>query len=122
MLTLRFALSLVGWLPLGVIAYMVHRRDKTEAAKNESYTSPLTGVIENVPPSLYVQRYLLWAAAAAPLGVAGLVRKDYFFSVPYFAHVVVALYCAWVYRRGREPKIMGGYRELPNPPSLLGPK
>jgi hypothetical protein len=102
MLTLRFALSLVGWLLLGVIAYLVHRREKTEAAKNESYTSPLTGVIENVPPSLYVQRYLG--------------------GVPYFAHVVVALYCAWVYRRGREPKIMGGYRELPNPPSLLGPK
>jgi hypothetical protein len=112
----------LGWLLIGVVLYLLQKRDKQAALRNESYISPLNGMIEHVPPVLQAQRYLLWAVIAGTIAAVGSLRKDYLVALLYTPNIVAALYSAWVYRRGREPKIMEGFRELPDPPSLFRPR
>jgi hypothetical protein len=112
----------VGWVLIGVVLYLLQKRDKQAALRNESYISPLNGMIEHVPPVIQAQRYLLWAVMAGMTTPVGAILKDYLTAIFYAPHIVAAFYCAWVYRRGREPKIMEGFRELPDPPSLFRPR
>jgi hypothetical protein len=37
---------------------------------------------------------------------------------PLFLSALIDFYCAWVYRRGRQPKIMEGFREIPDEEAL----
>ena len=122
MFILRVTFYLLGNLLLGMVLYLLRKRDQQEALKNVSYISPLNGMIEHIPPSLRAQRYFLWAAMTGGIAATRIAARDYLSSIVYFVHIVIALYCAWVYRRGREPRIMEGYREFPDPPSLLDPK
>lgn len=107
-----------GWVLLGVASYILEKRAKQAARENEPYISPLNGMVERVPSSLKVSQYLLWATAAAVVATVYISTGKYLLGVPYFIHIVIAFYCAWVYWRGREPKIMEGFREIPDPPSL----
>ena len=108
-----------GWLLLGFVTLAVERRAKNAAKVNDPYISPLDGTIEHVPASLKISQYLLFAIVAAIPAVEYLVRGEYLEGSPWVANTVVGLYSAWVFRRGREPKIMEGFREFPDPPSLL---
>jgi len=112
----------VGWVLIGVVLYLQQKRDKQAALRNESYISPLNGMIEHVPPVIQAQRYLLWAVMVGTIAAVGAIRRDYLAVLLYTSHMIVALYCAWVYRRGGEPKIMEGFRELADPPSLFRPR
>ena len=118
----RTILGLAGWILLCFASFILELRVKAAKTKNATYTSPLNGMIEDVPPPLRMYQYFLWAAFAAILAIGSVERGDYFFAAPWIAHVAIALYSSWVYRRGREPRIMEGFRELPDPPSLLKPK
>jgi hypothetical protein len=57
--------------------------------------------------------------SAGVIAIAYTTRGEYLFSSVWYLHVVSALYSAWVYRRGSEPKLMEGFREFPDPPSLV---
>jgi|SRR5882762_4148331 len=83
----------VGWLLLGVATYILEKRAKQAAEENEPYIGPLNGVTGRVPP--------------LQPSDASLVEGIYLYSTPWVAHTVLAFYPAWVYWRGREPKITG---------------
>ncbi len=104
---------------LGVAILIVELRAKHAAKTTEPYLSPLDGTTERVPVFLRVWQFLLWALSAGVLAIGYTTKREYLYSSVWYFHVVAALYMAWVYRRGREPKLMDGFREFPDPPSLL---
>jgi len=121
MLTWAKVPFVIGWLLLGVVLYVLNKRAKEwEAAKEkEPHISPLNGMSERVPSSLRTWQYFVYAIVAAIPAVDYCIRGKYLFSIPWLGHMVIALYSVWVYGRGREPKFMKGFRDYPNPPSLL---
>jgi hypothetical protein len=108
-----------GWLILFWAGYVLERRGKKAAQHSDPYISPLDGTAERVPAALRANQYFLWAIMAAATAATYFFRREYLGGSPWFANAVVGLYCAWVYRWGREPKIMEGFHDLPDPPSLL---
>jgi hypothetical protein len=112
-------LFILGFLLLGVASFIVDLRVRRAAKTNAPYLSPLDATTERVPAPLRVWQYLLWALSAGVIAIRFTIRGEYVSSSVWYLHVVVALYIAWVYRRGREPKIMEGFWEFPDPPSLL---
>ena len=108
-----------GFLLLGVATLIVELRAKRAAMTSESYLSPLNGITETVPAPIRVWQFFLWALSASVIAIGYTARGEYLFSSVWYLHMVIALYSAWVYRRGREPKLMEGFREFPDPPSLL---
>ncbi len=112
-------LFIVGFLLLGVASFIVDLRAKRAANTTAPYLSPLDGTKERVPAPLRVWQFLLWALSTGVIAIGYTIQGEYLFSSVWYLHVVAALYIAWVYRRGREPKIMEGFREFRDPPSLL---
>jgi hypothetical protein len=112
-------LFIVGFLLLGVASIIVDLRAKRAAKANEPYLSPLDGTKERVPAPHRVWQFLLWALWTGVLAIGFTIQREYFYSSVWYAHVVAALYSAWIYRRGRVPKVLEGFREFPDPPSLL---
>jgi hypothetical protein len=108
-----------SWLLLFAASVVVDVRAKHAAKSTQPYLSPLDGTEERVPARLRMWQFLLWAVFAAIVAIGYAAKREYMYSSPWFAHILVAVYCAWVYRRGREPKVMEGFREFPDPPSLL---
>jgi hypothetical protein len=112
-------LFIVGFLLLGVASFIVDLRARRAAKTSGPYLSPFDGTKERVPAPLRVWQFFLWALSAGLIAIRFTIRGEYVFSSVWYAHVVVALCTACVYRRGREPKSMNGFREFPDPPSLL---
>jgi hypothetical protein len=115
----QLVLFVAGYLLLGIAIFIVELQSKRAAKTSEPYLSPLDATTERVPAHLRVWHYLLWAISAGVLAIEYTIHGEYLFSSVWYLHVVAALYIAWVYRRGREPKLMEGFREFPDPPSLL---
>jgi hypothetical protein len=100
-------LFVAGFLLLGAGTLIVDLRAKRAAKTSESYLSPLNGITERVPAPFRVRQFSLWALSAGVLAIGYTTRGEYLFSSVWYLHVVIALYSAWVYRRGSEPKLMG---------------
>jgi hypothetical protein len=112
-------LFLAGLALLGLIGFIVELLAKHAAKTAEPYLSPFDGNTERVPARIRVRQFLLWTLVAGLLAAGFTIKGEYLYSSIFYFYAVAALYAAWVYRRGRQPKLMEGIRDFPDPPSIL---
>jgi hypothetical protein len=112
-------LFLAGLLLLGLIIVSIELLAKRAAKTRQVYTSPFGGNTERVPPRVRVWQFILAALVAGVLAAGFAIEGQYFYSSIFCFYLVAVIYTAWVYRRGREPKLLEGIREFPDPPTLL---
>ena len=105
-----------------VISSYVERRNRREGRELEPKINPLNGTRDSIPPQHRAQERILYSVFAGSLALVYILRHQYLASSVFVVYAMIGLYQVWVYRRGREPKIMEGFREIPDPPSLLGPR